>query len=479
MSTNGYGSGVMKLSDGSQPPTSEQGSFSNMSLGYMPQWAVLMALDELETNPKLTFPASVYTYHSMRTDPQIQGLLTGAIWPLLRMHWYINPNGAKDEIVKHVSQDYNLPIEEPPSPDDALIHMQQLMQQGNKPPPSPLDPRPKAKPASPSDQTQTPSPTPQPLPEAVPPKNQFKQRRAQNRFNFLEHLETAMEAIAYGFEIFEQVGYIGDDGKWHLKKLALRPAQTITEIHLKQDGGIDYVRQGNLLETPLDISRLVVYSFQRRGANWHGRSLLRGCYAPWLLKDRAMRVGVMNIQRAGVGTPIAQGHPGATESDLKVLSDMAQRIVAGDRSGGAIPYGSTLKLIGVEGGQPDTVGFIKLMNEEMARSFFQMFMQLGQSTSGSRALGETFVEYHKLVTEYLAQWFTMIFNEYVIEDDVDWNYGPDEEFAPLLAWKWDEVGSDRNPQGPQAAANPSHQLQQQAQTGKIQTDDKTTAALFS
>jgi hypothetical protein len=121
---------------------------------------------------------------------------------------------------------------------------------------------------------------------------------------------------------------------------------------------------------------------------------------------------------------------------------MTQKLVAGDRSGGAIPYGATLKLIGVEGGQPDTVGFIKLMNEEMARSFFQMFMQLGQSTSGSRSLGQTFVQYHKLVSEYIAQWFTMIFNEHVIEDDIEWNYGPSEEFAPLL--RGTGTNKDRN-----------------------------------
>jgi hypothetical protein len=439
--TNGFGSGVLRLDQGSKPPTNEQGSYSNWSTGYTPQWSVLTALDELETNPKLTFPESIFTYHSMRTDPQIQGLLTGAIWPLLRMQWYIDPNGAPEEMVQKVSADYNLPVFDPGAP----------------------------------------PPVPDPLTGALPP-SPFKQqqrRRTQNRFNFLEHLETALEAIAYGFEVFEQVGEIGTDGRWHLRKLALRPAQTITEIHLARDGGIEYVMQGNLLETPLTIDRLVVYSFQRRGANWHGRSLLRGCYAPWLLKDRAMRVGVMNIQRAGVGTPIAQGHPGATESDLKILSNMAQKLVAGDRSGGAIPYGATLKLIGVEGGQPDSVGFVKLMNEEMARSFFQMFMQLGQTTSGSRALGQTFVDYHKLVIEYLAQWFSMVFNEHVIEDDIDWNYGPDEEFAPLLAWKWDTEGSDRNPEGPQAEKNPAQQIQKLADSGKIQLDQKTHASIYS
>jgi hypothetical protein len=83
------------------------------------------------------------------------------------------------------------------------------------------------------------------------------------------------------------------------------------------------------------------------------------------------------------------------------------------------------------------------------------------------------VQYHKLVTEYIAQWFAMIFNEHVIEDDIDWNYGPDEEFAPLLAWAWDEEGSDSNPEGPDAAQNPSKQFQQLADKGTIQVDPKT------
>jgi hypothetical protein len=402
--------------------------------GYLPQWSVLEAFDELETNPKLTFPESISTYHNMRTDAQVQGLLTGAIWPLLRMKWFIKPNGAKDEAVEKLSKDLNLPIEDPAAPPPVPDA------NGNLPP---------------------------------KPEDAFHQRRTQNRFNFLDHLETALDALAYGFMMFEQTGFIGDDGLFHYRKLALRPPQTISEIHLARDGGIEYVKQASLIDEPIPIDRLVVYSFQKRGANWHGRSMLRGAYAPWLLKDRAMRVGVMNIQRAGVGTPIAQGHPGATESDLRVLSEMTQRLVAGDRSGGAIPYGATLKLIGVEGGQPDTVGFIKLMNEEMARSFFQMFMQLGQSTSGSRSLGQTFVQYHKLVSEYIAQWFSMIFNEHVIEDDIEWNYGPDEEYAPLLAWDWDEQGSEENPEGPEAAKNPAKKMQELADEGKVQVDEKT------
>lgn len=414
-----------------RPPTNERGSVF-IDSGFMPQWSTFLAGDELEDNEKLIFPTSIHTYHQMRTDPQVQGLLTGAIWPLLRMGWYLNPNGAPTEMVDKMSADLNLPVGYSWADVTANLETQ----------------------------------------------NGFNLRRTQHRFNFLQHLEEALDAIAYGFTVFEQLGYIGDDGLFHYQKLASRPPQGIAEINLAKDGGIKNIRQGFGNARPMNVNRLVVYSFQKRGANWHGRSMLRGCFGPWLLKDRAMRVGVMNIQRAGVGTPIAQGHPGATDTELKILEDFAKRIVGGDRSGGAVPYGATVKLIGVEGTQPDSVGFVKLMNEEMARSFFQMFMQLGQTTSGSRSLGQTFVQYHKLVTEYLAQWFAAIFNEHVIEDDVEWNYGPDEEYAPLLCWAWDEENV-QTPDGAAAQNNPAQKLQQMADKGKIQVDDHTKAAINS
>jgi hypothetical protein len=417
----------MRTGNGAGPtPTTERGSIF-MDPGFMPQWADLMALDELEDNPKLTFPESVHTYHQMRTDPQVQGLLTGSTWPIMRMGWYLQPNGADDAAVEKLSADLNLPIGE--TWDDASS-------------------------------------------------SNFNIRRTQHRFNFLQHLEEALDAIAYGFEVFEQVGYIGPDGLFHYRKLAIRPPYSIQEINLDKDGGIRNIRQSFAQSKPLRINRLVVYSFQRRGANWHGRSMLRGCYGPWLLKDRALRVGVMNIQRAGVGTPVAQGHPGATDTELKVLEDFARRFVAGDKSGGAIPYGATMRLIGVEGSQPDSVGFIKLMNEEMARSFFQMFMQLGQTTSGSRALGQTFVDYHKLVLEYIASWFAYVFNEHVIEDDIEWNYGEQAEYAPRLAWEWDTSGI-QSEEAAKAAHNPTAKLNEMASKGQIDVSEETQAALSS
>jgi phage gp29-like protein len=62
-----------------------------------------------------------------------------------------------------------------------------------------------------------------------------------------------------------------------------------------------------------------------------------------------------------------------------------------------------------------------------------MFIQLGHTESGSRALGETFVDFFALSLQTIATWFADTFTAHVIEDWVDVNFG-EEEPAPRLGF---------------------------------------------
>lgn len=400
-------------------PTQELG-YMIPDAGYLPGWSQLAA-DDLEENELLQFPDSVRAYNRMlKTDSQMQGLANGCLWPIFRMRFYLDENNSEPEDAELISEDFNLPIGRLDT------------ENGQK-------------------------------------EDDFPIRRTQNRFKFIEHLSEALRSVLLGVTIFEQSGFIGDDGLFHLTKLARRPGQTIAEAKQGKDGGLEWLRQHGYLEPNLSIDRLVLYIFQKDGANWTGQSLLRAAYCPWLLKDRAMRIGVMNLQRAGVGTPVIEGHPGASDAELQVLARMASKWKGGDRSGGAVPFGAKVRLVGVEGSQPDSIGFVKLMNEEMARSFLQMFMQLGQSESGSRALGSAFIDWHKMTLEYIANWFCDIFNEHVIEDIIEWNRGEEAEYAPRLRWQWNEEDP--------SAEDPTQKLRQSVKDGKVQAPSDVKAQL--
>lgn len=359
------------------PPTTEIGGSGN-SGSVLGNWAAF--IDDREPTHELSWPTSIKTYDLMVNDSQVQGLLTSMYLPVTRYRWMIDPRDSRPEVYEPLARDMGLPV---------------LGQDSN---------------------------------ERV---------RNSNRFSHNKHIHDALKfGLKYGHIYFEQVATVESDGLAHLRKLAARMPHTILKINLERDGGLKEVEQtvpGDLRPAVIPVNKLVAYVWDTEPGSWVGRSLLRAMYKPWLIKDRVIRVGAINIERAGAGVPIITAPPGATKPQIQALDKMAQKYKAGEAAGGALPNGATLTLSGIQGTQPDAAGYIRLMNEEMARSSLQMFMQLGQTETGSRALGESFIDYFALSQRALATWYADITNDHVIEDWVDWNFGEDEP-APALVY---------------------------------------------
>jgi hypothetical protein len=390
-------------------PTSEIGTpfevFVNW-IGRGPRDQALLNLsmaEDLEYVPELMHPQSISTYRQMRNDAHMDALYRGTTMPILRYKWMVDENGCDPKRVQKLAGDLGLPIK------------------GKDPAPIP---------------------------------------RYKRRFNFRRHLQDALRSLYYGHYCFEIVGEVEDPqispegklsgGQWHLRKLAPRPPHTIDELRLAPDGGLEWVIQttdnfqGPSTELSggvgggIPIERIVWYSWDQEGANWWGRSWFRPCYRNWLIKDRLVRVDAVKHERNGMGIPIGVGAQGYTDDELKALARLAQSFRAGENAGGAIPYGTDLKLLGVQGSIPDTILSIRFHNEEMSRAFLMMILDLGSTKYGSRALGEEFGNRLDLSQDGVALWFCDTFTEHVIEDYWDWNYGEDEEFAPRLAFEHDD-----------------------------------------
>jgi hypothetical protein len=122
---------------------------------------------------------------------------------------------------------------------------------------------------------------------------------------------------------------------------------------------------------------------------------------------------------------------------------MAQEYKVGERAGGALPYGAKLTLQGTLGALPDTIASMRFQNEEMSRSMLMMFFQLGQTETGSRALGSSFIDWFSVQQEMIADWICDVTNEHVIEDWWDWNVDPDSDQVPLIGYI---RGEDSQPQ---------------------------------
>ena len=339
-------------------------------------------VQENENIPELRYPQNIIVYGRMRNDAQIEALWRGVTLPIRRYNWMVDPNGAREEVVNHVADDYGLQImDQPPGP----------------------------------------------------------RSRSKRRFNMGEHMRLAFLAPLYGHYFFEQVGYIGDDGLWHIRKLAPRRPETISDVEIGDDGGLIAIHQKGtwIDDITIPVNRLVAYQWEMEGAEWFGRSILRSAYQPYLVKDQLLKLLMIRDARNGAGTPIIEGPEDASDPMMEKLNDLALQYKVGEASGGAIPHGARLRLVGVEGSLPDILADIRYQDEALARLLLMMFMQLGTTSYGSRALGDTFTEFFALAQMAVADWFTQTFNEHVIEDDIDWNWGPDEP-APRLVYERNE-----------------------------------------
>jgi phage gp29-like protein len=310
----------------------------------------------------------------VRTDSQVIAIMQAVKLPVLRTKWRIKPAGARPEVVALVSSDLGLPVE---GQDEDVIS------------------------------------------------------RSRGRFSWAEHLEQALSTLEYGHAFFEQV-YKLENGQYHLRKLAPRPQNTITDIEVARDGGLVGIRQQGCR---MSVRQLVAYRYRNSPGDWRGQSMLRPAYKNWLIKDKLIRVQAMVMERNGMGVPVYTAGP--EEEDLTKGQAMANEYRSGDSSGAALPFDAKLELKGVSGNLPDIGAVIQYHDEAIGRAALTHFLNLGNA-AGSWALGTAFSDFFTMTLQTVAEKIADTANAHIIEDLVDLNFGADEP-APRLVFE--EIGS--------------------------------------
>lgn len=359
------------------PPTTEIGAASShgtLSWGHY--------VDDKERVPELRWPRSVIEYDKIRNDSQAAALQAGTDLPIRGFKWMVDPNGAEPDVYERLAEDLALPIK---GITDEV------------------------------DETAT-------------------------NFDHDEHLRHALLARVYGHMFFEQVGRIDDEGWFRYTKLAPRMPLTLMDIGVDKDGGLKSITQNIQREAgappkPIPVDRLVAFVWDREGGNWAGRSAFRPLYPNFLLKSRLMRVDATKHERNGMGVPVARAtQESVGRRALATASKLAQKLRVGQNAGAALPWGVDVDLKGVQGNLPDTLASIKYHDEAMARALLMMFLQLGQTESGSRALGSEFIDFFALSLHAIAKWYARIMTKHVCRDWVVWNVGEGAR-TPKIVWE--------------------------------------------
>lgn len=378
--------------------TNDVGALPSVEVGYVnPNGRDWQQWDDGERISTLQWPQSVDIYYRMpREDGRVTSLLQAITLPVRRTGWYLDPNGARDEVVEHVAQDLNLPI---------------------------LGADPAASTTS-------------------------AQRRPRARFSWAQHLQMALLQLQYGHSYFEQVYRVVGEGaakRYRLRKLAPRPQRTISKIYVERDGGLRSIVQnppafdGRTVYAPtgieIPVHKLVAYVRDPEPGNWVGTSILRPAYKHWILKDDTLKAQSGGIRRNSMGVPVVTCAKDDSEQVARA-QEIASSFRAGNHAGVGLPPGWTLELKGVSGNLPDPQRAIEYNDKQIALAGLAHFLNLDRG--GSYALAsvqaDTFVQSEQTLAESVCE----TANHHIVWDIVDLNWGEDEP-APKIVF--DEIGS--------------------------------------
>ncbi len=351
----------------------------NSTLGYVdPYHFQSVFLDMLEHIPDLLFPTSVQVYARMRRDPQITAILASWMLQMRRAQWQVDPAGCDPKVAQRIADDLGLHVVGADNPGAARTR----------------------------------------------------------GVSWNEHLRSALQMLTFGFAGFELEADTSS-GQARLAGLFDRPQWTVSHIHIDgTTGGLQGITQDSNWKEgvpQIPAERLVWYVNDREGANFAGTSLLRSCYSSWFLKEEMKRVHAISNRRWGAGVPVMKADPGTNPGlpQMTQAMQLAAAMRAGETAGAAVPPGFTLDIMGLSGSVPDTLAYIKWLDQQMSRSALMGMIDLGETPNGSRALGETFVDAFLLALEAAAEAVADVATRQIAARLVDWNEG-DQEPVPRV-----------------------------------------------
>lgn len=240
-------------------------------------------------------------------------------------------------------------------------------------------------------------------------------------------IENALLCLDFGCSGYEDI-WVVDGDKVRLSKLAPRLPHTFYRFHVDEDGeSLRAVEQwgyrgGTYVNVVVPADKFVLFSKQQEGSNFYGISALRTAYQHWYVKNGLYRIDSIACERNGAGIPVVTLGPNASLEDKIAANNWVNNLATHEQTSMILPNGYTFELSSVRGRPKDLMPSIKHHSEMISRSALAMFMTLGSSATGSRALGNTMLDFFQLAEEAYAKFICETITETTIRRYVDFNF---------------------------------------------------------
>jgi hypothetical protein len=263
---------------------------------------------------------------------------------------------------------------------------------------------------------------------------------------WLRTVNQALKMYEYGASVFETVWEerewapkktaLGANRKQYtmLKKLAVRPSNTIIRFNYDDNGGPISVTQnavdanGQATEVDIPISKLVIFPFDEEGGNLEGESILRSAYENWYYKYYLYKIDAIQKERHGIGVPDIALQPGYSQTDLAWAHELGSNLRTNER---AHIVRTTMMQVGfaeLKSNLVDVLASIEHHDNQIMKNIMVQFLNMGTvSAGGGRATGATAMDMFLKSMKFIAQGIICdSINLYLIPQLVAYNFKTDK-----------------------------------------------------
>jgi hypothetical protein len=250
-------------------------------------------------------------------------------------------------------------------------------------------------------------------------------------------------ALFNGFSAWEMIYWRPkkgpNKGKWTLRKIDPRPAETLTFL-LDGQGEFNGFRQrtffqGRTIDVKIAKDTALYYAHEEAERPFYGVSMFESAFYHYDKKEKLYYISHLAAQRAAVGLRVGTMVPNAPAEDknnfIKALSQLglAQYI--------AVPNADwTVETLNESAGKFDFLGLINHHNSQMSKSILAQWFDNEQ---GGGAGDSTLVDFGKqddvtfmMMLEGILGEMKEVIDHHIFPRFVDWNFG--SEKYPEFKW---------------------------------------------
>lgn len=258
-----------------------------------------------------------------------------------------------------------------------------------------------------------------------------------------------LQGLFDGFSAFEKVYWVPEEGplsgKITLKKMAHRPAETVTFL-IDKTGGFAGLRQrtfyyGKPVDVVIPRSRAFYYAAQEEEQKYYGVSFFQTAYYHFDKKSRMYYAAHIAANRAAVGTRIGTVPSGASKNAKAEFGSMLRNLSMAQWL--MMPEGFKVDVLN-EGGTYDFLAQINHHNSQMSKSvlapFFDKEQGSGQSESSLVNFAQPGDDMFKLMLRAIQDDIADQINHYIIPQLIDLNFGS----GKYPKFVWGELTDEQN-----------------------------------